>query len=41
MEEAWKLISDDKRVSLSIDLFYIGLVFFNKGISKQHIAIKY
>jgi predicted O-methyltransferase YrrM len=41
MEDAWKHISADKRVSLSIDLFYIGLVFFNKGISKQHIAIKY
>lgn len=41
MEEAWKLIAADKRVSLSIDLFRAGLVFFNKGISKQHIAIKY
>jgi predicted O-methyltransferase YrrM len=41
MEEAWKCIAADKRISLSIDLFRVGLVFFNKGISKQHIAIKY
>lgn len=42
MEEAWKEIQDDERVTLTIDLFFIGLVFFRKDFKiKQHFTIKY
>ncbi len=41
MEKAWKEICSNPRVSLSIDLFAMGLVFFHKGISKQHVVLKY
>ena len=41
MEEAWRQIIADERVALSIDLFQVGIVVFKKGISKQHIALKY
>ena len=42
MEEAWAEICKDQRVSLSIDLHAIGLVFFRKEIlEKQHFTIRY
>ncbi|UYQ93966.1 class I SAM-dependent methyltransferase [Chitinophaga horti] len=42
MEEAWKTIQDDERVTLTIDLFFIGLVFFRKDFKvKQHFTIKF
>ncbi|MFO7923738.1 MAG: class I SAM-dependent methyltransferase [Bacteroidales bacterium] len=39
MEEAWKVICDDPAVTLSADLFYCGLLFFRKGMVKQHIIL--
>jgi hypothetical protein len=41
MEHAWKKIIDDKRVSLSVDIFEMGLVFLNKGVAKQHFIIRF
>lgn len=42
MEAAWKKICKDDRVTLSIDLFFIGLVFFRKEFrEKQHFVIRY
>ena len=42
MEEAWDQVSQDPRVTLSIDLHAIGLVFFRKEIlEKQHFRIRY
>jgi predicted O-methyltransferase YrrM len=42
MEEAWKEIQSHKAVTLTIDLFFIGLVFFNKDfIVKQHFTIRF
>ncbi len=42
MEEAWRLIQESAKVTLSIDLFFIGLVFFNKDFKvKQHFSIRY
>lgn len=42
MEEAWEEIRTHERVTLSIDLFFIGLVFFNTDIrEKQHFRIRY
>ena len=41
MQEAWKIICDDPSVSLSIDLFSIGIVFFRSGFQKQNFVLKY
>lgn len=42
MEQAWKEISQDDAVTLSIDLFVIGLVFFRKEQKvKQHFTIRF
>lgn len=41
MFEAWTIIANDPRVSVSIDLFRVGIVFFRKGIVKQHFKIFY
>ena len=42
MEEAWKLIQQNDSVTMTIDLFFIGLVFFNKDFkAKQHFTIRF
>ncbi len=42
MEKAWEEIKGDKRVSLTIDLFYIGIVFLKKGNKeKENFIIKF
>ncbi len=42
MEQAWKIIKEDPAVTLSIDLFFIGLVFFRKEHKvKQHFTIRF
>ena len=42
MEEAWKLIQQHDSVTLTIDLFFIGLVFFNTDFKvKQHFTIRF
>src|SRR6185437_801493 len=42
MEEAWKQIQDHHAVTLTIDLFFIGLVFFNPDFkAKQHFTIRF
>jgi len=41
MEAAWNIIKKDKRVSISLDIFWFGLVFFRKGIIKQDFIIRY
>ncbi len=41
MENAWNIIKTDERVRISIDLFRMGIVFFNKGIAKQDFIIRY
>jgi len=42
MEEAWKAIQKHDSVTLSIDLFFIGLVFFSKDFKvKQHFTIRF
>ena len=41
MEAAWNAIKKDKRVSLTIDIFWFGLVFFKKGVVKQDFVVKY
>lgn len=41
MEEAWKKIIADERVSLSVDIFEMGIVFLRKGVEKQHFIIRF
>jgi predicted O-methyltransferase YrrM len=41
MLKAWKEICRDDSVRVTIDLFDIGLVFFNKGLSKQDFIIRF
>lgn len=42
MEEAWKLIQNNDAVTLTIDLFFIGLVFFSKDFKvRQHFTIRF
>jgi len=42
MERAWEEIKQDPMVMLSIDLFFIGLVFFRKeNKAKQHFTIRF
>ena len=42
MEKAWAEIKADARVSLTIDLFYIGIVFLRKEQKEQeHFIIRY
>jgi predicted O-methyltransferase YrrM len=42
MEEAWKEIQQHPSVTLTIDLFFIGLVFFKKDFKvKQHFVIRF
>ena len=42
MEEAWAVIKQHPAVTLTIDLFFIGIVFFNADINhKQHFTIRF
>ena len=41
MNRAWKSIKKHPEVSLTIDLFALGLVFFKKDIARQHLTIRY
>lgn len=42
MEQAWKQIQADEMVTLTIDLFFIGLVFFRKENKvKQHFTVRF
>ena len=41
MFRAWQVISKHRSVSVSIDLFNLGVVIFRKGIAKQHFLINF
>ncbi len=41
MEEAWSEIIGRPEVTVSIDLFRIGIVFFRKECTKQHYMVRY
>jgi len=41
MEEAWEKIKDHKSVSLTVDLFFSGIVFFKKELSKEDFVVKF
>jgi predicted O-methyltransferase YrrM len=41
MKKAWQQIKQHPQVTLTIDLFWIGLVFFKTGRKKEHFKIKF
>lgn len=41
MEDAWEVIKSDKQVTISIDIFYMGIVFFRKENTKQNFVVNY
>lgn len=41
MKEAWEEIKRHPDVTVTIDLFWIGLVYFKKGQAKEHFKIKF
>ncbi len=40
MTEAWQEISSDQNVTVSIDTYYWGLVFFKEGQVKEHFVVR-
>ncbi|NRF38774.1 O-methyltransferase [Pedobacter foliorum] len=41
MKEAWEEIKNHSDVVVTVDLFWIGLVYFRKGQAKEHFKIKF
>lgn len=41
MKEAWAEIISMPQVTMSIDLFRLGILFFREGIKKQHLKVVY
>jgi predicted O-methyltransferase YrrM len=41
MENAWNYIKNHDKVFVSIDLFFIGIVFLNPNQKKEHFVIRY
>jgi len=41
MEEAWTLIKKHKKVTLTVDIFRMGFVFFREGMNCYNYVIKY
>jgi predicted O-methyltransferase YrrM len=41
MKEAWQTIKNHPQVTITIDLFWFGLVYFRKGQAKEHFKLKF
>lgn len=41
MEKAWETIKDHPRVKTTIDLFQLGIVFFNPDLYKKHYRMRF
>lgn len=41
MKEAWEIIKAHPQVTVTIDLFWIGLVYFKKDQAKEHFKLKF
>ena len=37
----WEVLKTDERVRVTIDLYYLGLVFFKPGMSKEDFRVRY
>ena len=40
MKKQWTTIINNKNVRISLDFFFVGIIFFKKGIKKQHFILK-
>lgn len=40
MERAWEAIKAHPQVTLTVDLFYVGLVFFRRNQPRQHFSLR-
>ena len=40
MEEAWRQIKNHPSVTLSLDFFFLGMIFFKRELSKEHFTLK-
>jgi predicted O-methyltransferase YrrM len=40
MEKAWKTIEENPRVTTTLDLFHLGIVFLNPDLTKKHYKIR-
>lgn len=41
MKEAWQEIISNPRATVTLDLFFFGIVFFRKELSKQHFVLRW
>lgn len=41
MENAWQHIQDHSRVTLTVDIFHMGLAFIRQELTKEHFVIRY
>jgi predicted O-methyltransferase YrrM len=41
MAATWKTIQDHQKVSVTVDIFRMGVVFFRKGIAKANYVVRY
>ena len=41
LKNKWKLIQANSTVTVTIDLFYVGLVYFRKGQAKEDFKIRF
>ena len=41
MGKAWNELKQDPEVTISIDLYFMGIVFFKKGLSKQDFVLRF
>ena len=41
MEEAWNYVKSNDKVTVSVDLYQMGILFFRKGIAQQDFVIRY
>jgi hypothetical protein len=41
MEEAWEEIKRSEKVSVTLDIFRMGIVFFREGINHSDYTIRY
>lgn len=41
MKNAWNEIKNHQKVTSTIDLFFVGIVFFNPDLSKEHFVLRF
>ncbi len=41
MSEAWRTIQGHENVTISLDIFDAGIIFFRKGLSKEHFILEF